>query len=202
MADNKKKAKRVATLFGKQKVTTTPEIAAKIKAGEINPSTHSIKDGKFAVKRKAVVGGLGIMPSAGNLSTSASTMNELKNKSKPGDNSYDKASGFYNSKDKTKASSTDMVAAGGVGASMESVAQTAVPKVDKATGQEITPAQNLAMQEQKAIKIAPYKADIEALSTQLNALHSELDAADDDEKIGAARTKIEKIKASLSATNE
>lgn len=201
MATDKKKAKRVATLFGTQKVTTTPEIAAKIKSGEIDPATHSIKDGKFAPKRKAVVGGLGIVPSAGNLGTSASTINELKNKSKPGDNSYDRAQGFYNSKDKTKSNSANAIPAGGVGASMESVASTAVPKTDKATGQPITPAQDLQLAEQKAIKIAPYKADLEALSTQLSALHSELDEADDDDKIGAAKAKIEKIKASIS-TNE
>lgn len=202
MSDIKKKAKRVATLFGKQKVTTTPELAAKIKSGEIDPATHSIKDGKFAPKRKAVVGGLGIVPSAGKLGTSATTVNEMKNKPKPGDNSYDKAQGFYNSKDKTKAASTDKVPAGGVGASTEAVAQTAVPKVDKVTGQPITPAQQLALQEQKAVKIAPFKADLENMTTQLNALMTELNDADDDEQIGAARAKIEKMKASLSATNE
>ena len=199
MADNKKKAKRVATLFGKQKVTTTPEIAAKIKSGEIDPATHSInKDGKFAPKRKAVVGGLGIVPTAGKLGSTVNTIKDsnvttvgkagFKATSEATDDSYDKVSGYSNSKAPK--------------ATMDSVAQTAVPKVDKTTGQEITPAQNLALQEQKAVKIAPFKADLESMTVQLNALMDELDAADDDEKIGAARTKIEKIKSSLSATNE
>jgi hypothetical protein len=189
-SDTKKKAKRVATLFGKQKVTTTPEIAAKIKSGEIDPATHNIKNGKFAPKRKAVVGGLGIMPSTGNLKGSASTMNEIKNKSKPGDDSYDLAQGYTNSKDKTKAASANAVAA------------SAVPKTDKATGQMITPAESLALQEQKALKIAPYKADLETLAAQLSTISTEFDEADDDEKIGAAKMKLEKIKASMSATNE
>lgn len=74
MATDKKKAKRVATLFGKQKVTTTPEIAAMIKSGEIHPDTHTIKDGKFAPKRRALVGGLGIIPSAGKLGITAGTI--------------------------------------------------------------------------------------------------------------------------------
>lgn len=188
MAIDKKKSKRVATLFGKQKVTTTPEIAAKIKSGEIDPATHSIKDGKFAPKRKAVVGGLGIVPTAKSFDDSAIVT--------PGGPPLTKntPSGYTAGSTKT--------AKGGVGGSMESVAQTAVPKTDKATGQEITPAQNLALQEQKAIKIAPFKEDLAAMSTQLNDLMGELDAADDDDKISAARAKIEKIKASLSATNE
>lgn len=130
------------------------------------------------------------MPSAGNLKGSASTMTEMKNKSKPGDNSYDPAQGFYNSNDKTKAASTNAVPA------------SAVPKTDKATGQMITPAESLAMQEQKALKIAPYKADLETLAAQLSTISTEFDEADDDEKIGAAKMKLEKIKASMSATNE
>jgi len=198
MATDKKKAKRVATLFGKQKVTTTPEIAAKIKSGEIDPATHSInKDGKFAPKRKAVVGGLGIVPSAGSLKGTAKTLGDskvptaakagFKATAGEGDDSYDPATGYSNSKAPK--------------ATINTVAATEVPKTDK-TGQQITPAQNLEMQEQKAIKIAPYKADIATLSTQLNDLMGELDAADDDEKIGTARQKIEKIKSALSATNE
>jgi len=198
MATDKKKAKRVATLFGKQKVTTTPEIAAKIKSGEIDPGTHTIKDGKFAPKRKAVVGGLGIVPSAGKLKGSANNLGDSKvpTTNKAGfkataganDDSYDPATGYSNSKAPK--------------ATMESVAQTAVPKIDKATGQPLTPAQSLAMEEQKAVKIAPYKADIATMTTQLNDLMTELDAADDDEKIGVARQKIEKYKASLSASQE
>lgn len=199
MADNKKKSKRVSTVFGKQKITTTPEIAAKIKAGEIDPATHSInKDGKFAPKRKAVVGGLGIVPTAGSLGTSANTIKDsnvptvgkagFKATSEATDDSYDKVSGYSNSKAPK--------------ATMDSLAQTAVPKTDKTTGQPITPAQDLALQEQKAVKIAPFKADLATMTTQLNDLMTELDAADDDDKIGAARAKIEKMKASLSATNE
>ena len=198
MATDKKKAKRVATLFGKQKVTTTPEIAAKIKSGEIDPATHSIKGGKFTPKRKAVVGGLGIVPSAGSLKGSINNIGDSKvpttNKAgfkataSAGDDSYDPATGYSNSKKPTP--------------SMESVATTAVPKIDKATGQAITPAQNLELQEQKAVKIAPHKEEIMSLTAQLNALNDELDGAEDDEQIGTARKKIDKFKAALSATNE
>jgi hypothetical protein len=209
VADNKK-VKRVSMVFGKQKITTTPALAAKIKAGEIDPSTHTInKDGKFAPKRKAVVGGLGIVPSAGKLGISANNTGDskvptagkagFKANAESGDNSYDPAVGFYKT-DKGQ-SSAAVAAAKGV-PSAEAVAQTAVPKMDKATGQPITPAQNVALQEQKAIKIAPFKADLENMTTQLNALHTELDDADDDEKLGAAKAKIEKLKSSLSATNE
>lgn len=188
MASDKKKAKRVATLFGKQKVTTTPEIAAKIKSGEIAPGTHSIKDGKFAPKRKAVVGGLGIMPSAGSLGAGAK---KVPDAGKFADSAMVTPGGPPLTKNTPNT--------GGIG-TMDSVAQTAVPKTDKATGQPITPAQNLALQEQKAIKIAPFKADIESLTTHLNALNGELDAGDETQ-VENARKKIEKIKASIS-TNE
>lgn len=197
MATDKKKAKRVATLFGKQKVTTTPEIAAKIKSGEIDPATHSIKDGKFAPKRKAVVGGLGIVPSAGNLKGTmkptgdskvpATAKAGFKATAGANDDSYDPATGYSNSKTPK--------------ATMDSIATSAVPKTDT-TGQPVSPAQNQELQEQKAIKIAPYKADIAALGSQLEALMAELDAADDDDKISTARQKIEKYKAAISAGNE
>ena len=34
----KKKARKVSTVFGNQKVSTSPEVANKIKSGEISPS--------------------------------------------------------------------------------------------------------------------------------------------------------------------
>lgn len=215
MATDKKKAKRVATLFGKQKVTTTPEIAAKIKSGEIDPGTHSIKNGKFAPKRKAVVGGLGIVPSAGKLKGSINNLGDSKvpttNKAgfkataSAGDDSYDPATGYSNSK-KPKNTAVNAFLPKGTVPTIEQVplakgAPTMVEAKTDKTGQQISPAQNQELQEQKAIQIAPYKADIATLGEQLNALVGELDA-DDDEMRGTAVKKLEKIKAAISAAKE
>lgn len=62
----KKKSRKVAMMFGKQKIMTDPMIAKKIKSGELSPDTHMVdkKAGMIVPRKKAVVGGSGILPSA------------------------------------------------------------------------------------------------------------------------------------------
>ena len=215
MASNKKKAKRVATLFGKQKVTTTPEIAAMIKSGEIDPSTHSIKGGKFAPKRKAVVGGVGIVPTAnsankggmgsGAKSAAGNAPKTMSDKSGMGAGSNSAAgytAGAAKSAGGYTAGNMDAVpGAGSMGAGSEGVPKSAVPSTDKATGQPITPSQKLQMDEQKALKIAPVKEEITAINTQLTSLMSALEEDDGEENMAAVRKKLEAFKAVFSNTD-
>jgi hypothetical protein len=62
----KKKSRKVAMMFGKQKIMTDPMIAKKIKSGELSPDTHMVEkeSGMIVPRKKAVVGGSGILPSA------------------------------------------------------------------------------------------------------------------------------------------
>lgn len=217
----KKKARRVSTVFGKQKVTTTPEVAAKIKSGQISPDTHTFSqnDGsvKFAPKRRAVVGGNGIIPTA---NSAAGIMGASANKASGSMGAgYNRATGDAPVSNKASGSmgagtnratgdapvsnkaSGDMGAganrATGNAPTSDKVPQTGVPTTDKATGQPITPAQKVQMQEQQAIKVAPFKADLAALSTQINDLMSGLDSAEDDDQIGAIRQKIDAFKSAI-----
>lgn len=196
----KKKARRVSTVFGKQKVMTTPEVAAKIKSGQISPDTHTFSqnDGsvKFAPKRRAVVGGNGIIPTA---NSAAGSMGASANKASGSMGAgYNRATGDAPVSNKA---SGDMGAganrATGNAPTSDKVPQTGVPTTDKATGQPITPAQKVQMQEQQAIKVAPFKADLAALSTQINDLMSGLDSAEDDDQIGAIRQKIDAFKSAM-----
>lgn len=204
MATDKKKAKRVATLFGKQKVTTTPEIAAKIKSGEIDPSTHSVKDGKFAPKRKAIVGGLGIVPAAGNLGITANKTgaSAVPKSDKVAASAVPKANSTATKKEVDASLGDTQVSQNGKTKVAPAQAVASVPKTDKVTGQPITPAQSTQLAEQKAIKIAPVKQDLAALTEQLNTLHAGLDEAEDDAQINLIKKKIDSFKATLSAEAE
>jgi len=239
----KKKARRVSTVFGKQKVMTTPEVAAKIKSGQISPDTHTFSqnDGsvKFAPKRRAVVGGNGIIPTAnsaaGSIGASANSaagsigalansaagsMGALANSAAGSIGAgYNRATGDAPVSNKASGSMgaganratgdapVSNKASGSMGAganratgnapTSDKVPQTGVPTTDKATGQPITPAQKVQMQEQQAIKVAPFKADLAALSTQINDLMSGLDSAEDDDQIGVIRQKIDAFKSAI-----
>ena len=206
----KKKARRVSTVFGKQKVMTTPEVAAKIKSGQISPDTHTFSqnDGsvKFAPKRRAVVGGNGIIPTANSAAGSIGAGYNRATGDAPVSN---KASGSMGAgaNRATGDAPVSNKASGSMGAganratgnapTSDKVPQTGVPTTDKATGQPITPAQKVQMQEQQAIKVAPFKADLAALSTQINDLMSGLDSAEDDDQIGVIRQKIDAFKSAI-----
>jgi len=217
----KKKARRVSTVFGKQKVMTTPEVAAKIKSGQISPDTHTFSqnDGsvKFAPKRRAVVGGNGIIPTANSAAGSiGASANSAAGSIGAG---YNRATGDAPVSNKASGSMgaganratgdapVSNKASGSMGAganratgnapTSDKVPQTGVPTTDKATGQPITPAQKVQMQEQQAIKVAPFKADLAALSTQINDLMSGLDSAEDDDQIGVIRQKIDAFKSAI-----
>lgn len=189
-----KKAKRVSTVFGKQKITTTPEVAAKIKAGEITPESHTFSqnDGsvKFAPKRRAVVGGMGIMPSA---KSGGAGMGPTAKTGGLGAGPTS-ASGGAGMGPTTKSGGAGMgptTMSGGAGEG---------PSAKSATGQPVSPAQRTQMQEQQAVKIAPYKAEIESLSANLNEMLAGLETAEDDIQLGNIKQKIEAFKSALGTT--
>lgn len=199
----KKKARRVSTVFGNQKITTSPEVAGKIKSGEITPATHTFsqQEGKvnFAPKRRAVVGGTGIMPSA-NTGTNNYGMPTAKTGGAgagPSAKTGGAGAGPTSATGGAGMGPTSKEGGAGMGPTSATGGAGEGPTAKGANGQPLTPAQAMQMQEQKAIKIAPFKADIETLSANLNEMLAGLESAEDDVQLGQIKTQIEALKSAI-----
>lgn len=189
----KKKARKVSTVFGNQKVSTTPDVANKIKSGEISPSSHTFakKDGEvvFAPRRRATVGGQGIMPSmsantgAKMPSASANTGAQMPSASANTNPKRTPVPGAKRVNNDTPQTYTPV--------------SNPVPSANTGAGGDISPAQATQMDEQQAMRIAPFKADLDGLSAQLSELQNTIISARTPEELAGISAKIQALKGAL-----
>lgn len=191
----KKKARKVSTVFGNQKVSTSPEVANKIKSGEISPSSHTFakKDGEvvFAPRRRATVGGQGIMPSM-----SANT--GVKMPSIPSANTGAMMPSIPSAN--TNPKRTPVPGAKRVNNDTPKTytpVSNPVPSANTGAGGDISPAQATQMDEQQAMRIAPFKADLDGLSAQLSELQNTIISARTPEELAGISAKIQALKGAL-----
>ena len=199
----KKKARKVSTVFGNQKVSTSPEVASKIKSGEISPTSHTFakKNGEviFAPRRRATVGGQGIMPSANTgaqmPSMSANTGTQMPSASANTGAKMPSASANNTPSKRVKSPSASQV--------NNDTPQTytppsnPVPSANTDAMNSTTPAQTMQMNEQQAARIAPFKADLDGLSTQLSELQNSIINATSQEELAGISAKIQALKGAL-----
>lgn len=200
----KKKARKVSTVFGNQKVSTSPEVANKIKSGEISPSSHTFakKDGEvvFAPRRRATVGGQGIMPSmSANTGTqmpsmSANTGAKMPSASANTGTQMPSASANTNPK-RTPVPGSKRV--NNDTPKTYTPVSNPVPSANTGAGGDISPAQATQMDEQQAMRIAPFKADLDGLSAQLSELQNTIISARTPEELAGISAKIQALKGAL-----
>lgn len=215
--NKKKKPRRVSTVFNRQRVNTTPEIAERIKSGEISPSTHTFSQTNgevtFTPRRSAVVGGTGIMPSAsvstGGGSIGASTVSGVS-ASRPFPSAVSAAntttpqatvSGPQSSRRQATVNTARGTQTNSPSASTATQAATSrmgAASVRAADGSEVSPSQATAMSEQHAARIAPVKADVSSLMEEVNSLMMALDEASDEAQIQSITTRINALKSAIS----
>ena len=187
----KKKARKVSTVFGNQKVSTSPEVANKIKSGEISPSSHTFakKNGEvvFAPRRRATVGGQGIMPTANTgaqmPSASANTGAKMPSASANTNPKRTPVPGSKRVNNDTPKTYTPV--------------SNPVPSANTGAGGDISPAQATQMDEQQAMRIAPFKADLDGLSAQLSELQNTIISARTPEELAGISAKIQALKGAL-----
>ena len=201
----KKKARKVSTVFGNQKVSTTPDVASKIKSGEISPSSHTFakKDGEviFAPRRRATVGGQGIMPSmsantgAQMPSMTANTGAKMPSASAKTGTQMPSASANNTPSKRVKSPSASQV--NNDTPKSYTPPSNPVPSANTDAMNSTTPAHNMQMNEQQAARIAPFKADLDGLSTQLSELQNSIINATSQEELAGISAKIQALKGAL-----
>ena len=216
-----KKPKRVSTVFNKQRVTVSPAEAKKIKSGEIAPETHTFsqKDGKvyFAPRKRAVVNGTGIMPTANTgqvggaipsarsgANPQATTMDGSNPQATTRRNENPQATTRRNENPQATTRRTvnpQATTTPRSNAQASANVSASNPSLSANTGMvnAVTPAQQMQMQEQQAARIAPLKQDITAITAEIESLNAAISsgAAIDDEQLEAIRTKLNAFKSAI-----
>lgn len=212
----KKKARKVSTVFGNQKVSTSPEVASKIKSGEISPSSHTFakKDGEviFAPRRRATVGGQGIMPSMsantgakmpsaranmGVQMPSMSANTGAKMPSARANMGVPMPSASANNTPSKRVKSPSASQVNNDTPQSYTPPSNPVPSANTDAMNGTTPAHNMQMNEQQAARIAPFKADLDGLSAQLSELQNSIINATSQEELAGISAKIQALKGAL-----